>query len=125
MSNTRPHRFYVLTNAEQGAWGRMRGTACDLEAARTAEVIFDDIDAPPQMARSSVNGDMVVDFPRPMPDFPRVDLECAYCGQPLGDNNEPIREGPHKGLRPTDLTAYCAASGRDEQVVISAKRIDN
>lgn len=47
-----------------------------------------------------------------------ISLHCAACGKYLGDNNDPIQDGPHKGARPTDMTQHCDSTGRQEGVVL-------
>lgn len=48
-----------------------------------------------------------------------VKLVCAACGEHLGDNNAPIKDGPHAGPRPTDLTAYCRKTNKHEKVILA------
>ncbi len=45
-------------------------------------------------------------------------LKCAGCGKYLGDNNSIIKDGPHAGARPTDLTTYCEKTKHQEAVII-------
>jgi hypothetical protein len=44
-------------------------------------------------------------------------LFCGGCDRYLGDNNEPVKNGPHAGARPTDMTVSCEVTGKQEQVV--------
>lgn len=46
-----------------------------------------------------------------------VELYCAACSKTLGNNNDPIKDGPHAGARPSDLTTYCEQTGRMEMVM--------
>lgn len=55
-----------------------------------------------------------------MGDSQKSGLYCEACGVYLGGNNEPIKEGPHAGARPTDLTQYCLETGQQESVIESA-----
>lgn len=50
----------------------------------------------------------------------KTGLYCRACGLYLGDNNAPIKDGPHAGKRPTDLTQYCLETGRQEEVFQNA-----